>query len=261
MNLITIDLGGVLAGLRKMAAERPGRLYTVFSIAFLFACGAALLFPGSRIPFAVTAVVALAAAIAVGSVAASRGESERLEPGADDGGQVPAPEKRLDQRRYSESMNLRNAAIHRSWLRGDFADPDLAEKHSDDALEAMLAVHAGRLQRFGLANASIVVVRHEADEFLVRRVGGPLKSQLSRGDRCPANRDLEDALRDYAPHSRHVWRSCCGRQVAIAVTADVPVDSVGDEVEQIADLYQIQYERLRLFRRTAELQAKSLPAA
>ncbi|HEX8689598.1 MAG TPA: hypothetical protein VF729_05080 [Solirubrobacterales bacterium] len=261
MNFITIDLGSVLARLHKTAAERPGRLFTVFSTAFLFACGAALVFPGSRIPFVVTAVVALAAAIAVGSMAASRGESERLEPQADDGGPVPTAGDRLDHRRYSESMNQRNAAIHRSWSRGDFADPDLAEKHCDDALEAMLAVRAGRLQRFGLENASIVVVRHEADEFLVRRVGGPLKGHLSRGDRCPANRDLEDALRDYAPYSRHVWISCCGRQVAVAVTADVPIDSAEDELVQIADLYQIQYERLRLFRRTAELQAKSLPAA
>ena len=255
VNLINVDIGNALNQLFKWAMGGPARINAVFFVLLLFSAAAALGFPAHRVSFIATAIVALIAIVAIGSIAAA----EPPPNGAELAPKNSASGQHDHRRPFMNLVQLNNDTYER-WLKGEFADPAVARKLRGKVLEAVLAIEAARLQDLGLRGASLLVVGRDGDEYVVRRVVGPLEACLSRDDRCPASSDLREAFLRYAPHSEYHWIPCCGRQLAIGATADVAFDiATKEEVSRFALFYQTQYERLRLYERTAALQAEGLP--
>jgi hypothetical protein len=241
---VIVDVGEEANALLERAAESPARVnVSLVSIALVSGAGAYGLSDFRAVLIGVAAL-AMAALVAIGSRAAAVNEVPMpVDPARD----IDAVSRQRDDPHHYRNLAHLNADTRQKWAEGRFADPVEAEKYRTNFLEGMLASEAARLEALGLRGASILVVRHEDDEFLVRRIGGPLKARLSRGDRCSADCDLTDALQRYAPYSKDSRVSCCGRYLAIAATAEVAFnDFATAEVARIALFYQTAYERLRL---------------
>jgi hypothetical protein len=258
VNIVNLDIGKALSDSVAIVSRAPARAVVIFFAIFVLTTAAALGFSDARLPFGIASAIALFAMLTIGLIAGFENDSAI----ASAQGPVSGSDQRELERRFNMNLIHLNGDTQRKWSEGKFADAETAKTLTGNVLDAVIASKAGRLQNLGLKSASIVIVRRDGDDYLVRRIGGPLKACLSRGDRCHASSDLKEALRRYAPHSYYEWVSCCGRDLAIAVTADAPIEgTLKDEVERFMLFYQTQYERLRLFAMTPAPSHGSLPSA
>jgi hypothetical protein len=168
MSLISIDVGALVGQLLDALAKRPLRALIGLFLTFVFATTLAILVSAARLPASLTALFALLTFLVLGFYFADR---DQVAAGSENPAGDPQGSRlsREQHQRYAKTLRDLNRETHRQWSQGKFTDPNTSEQLRDGALEGWLAVETSRLQMLGVGEPSILIVRREGDDYLVRR--------------------------------------------------------------------------------------------
>lgn len=205
-----------------------------------------------RVPLGALALLAFIGLLALGKRARDWSEQEATE--IEIGTVLDGFSDLRGEADYYRGLSDLIAKSHAKFAEGKLENSTACWEVRNTALDTFLELECRRLEHLGIDRVSLIVGRVSKEHYLIRRVAGPLKMTVDRGDKCRVNQDIDDALQHFAPYAIHDWTSCFGDQFVIAAVAHSPLrkSSALGELRRIGTMFQLMYERFRLMESTSD---------